>query len=182
MPAAVLRRVGADLRDALALCDPRRWRRERPVGSLRGFARDVRALFRDGGLAIETPADAGAGEPLRARTLIQPDGDVLAFVDPAALEDPDLVRRHVACVREAQERLAAWLASLRLASRIVLRLAILGSAGAGLARAIDAEGAAALARAFLPLALALAAQLALWLATRLVVARLRGGISGFLRP
>lgn len=55
-------------------------------------------LFRDGGATIDTPP-AAEHQPIAASTVIQADGDVLVFVDDAALADEallDLHRRRVA--------------------------------------------------------------------------------------
>jgi hypothetical protein len=44
-----------------------------------------RELFSEGGVVITVPPDAADGAPLAARTVVQPDGDVVCFVSEAAL-------------------------------------------------------------------------------------------------
>lgn len=51
-------------------------------------------LFDQGGLTIESPSGQCQGEPLHARTVIQPDGDVLWFVHEESEAHAALLRAH----------------------------------------------------------------------------------------
>lgn len=166
-----VRRIGVDLFAARFLLDPRRWIGSSPLGSPLSFARSVRSMFRDGAMVIETPLE---GERIGARTLVQPDGDVLGFVDEEMLGKPDLLDAHHRSVRVAQEQLGAWLGALRFTTRVALRVAALWTGVTGFLRAIAAEAAGEVARAMAPFLACVLLQLAIWLAMRAVVSRLRG--------
>lgn len=85
----------------------------------------VRALvtdqFRDGGATIDTRRPAGPG--VGARTVVQPDGDVLLLVDEEAWEEDAFREAH-------QRRVAEWFTAFRstvtTARRVLRRGAALG--------------------------------------------------------
>ena len=64
-------------------------------------------LFLDGGMTIETPPGRSEDEPIYLRTVIQPDGDVVTFLNGAYPSDllagqsgaEDLIAEHLARVR-----------------------------------------------------------------------------------
>lgn len=67
--------------------------------SLRAVWGVFRAMVLEGGLTVVTPGDT-AGE-IAARTVIQPDGDILVQVSSAACARPALWRRHQADIAAA---------------------------------------------------------------------------------
>jgi len=87
-----LRTLPADLLVLLGvLCHPsRHWKAWRGLAHLLGA----------GGATIDTPP-AAEDDPISARTVIQPDGDVIVIVDPQALLDDQLVEEHL-------RRVADW--------------------------------------------------------------------------
>jgi hypothetical protein len=66
----------------------------------------LKQLFAEGGLEIRTPQQVGIApggednQPLLARTIIQPDGDVITFVSDAALYEEELWKAHVERITE----------------------------------------------------------------------------------
>jgi hypothetical protein len=64
----------------------------------------VKEMFEHGGATIESPADQADGSLVDARTVIQPDGDVVHFVGDGCLRNEGIRTAHV-------EKVAAWYAS-----------------------------------------------------------------------
>ena len=64
----------------------------------------VKEMFDAGGVAIESPADQPSGAAVDARTIIQPDGDVVHFVGAGCLRNEAIRTAHV-------DRVAAWYAT-----------------------------------------------------------------------
>ena len=97
------------------------------------FARLRRALFDEGGAAIESPGDThGRPGALDARTVVQPDGDVLWFVDEVIARDARALRAHAESVARWYEESGRTTAALRA------QLNILRAAASGLAAALVA--------------------------------------------
>lgn len=65
----------------------------------------VRDLFAAGGVTITTPPAEG-NEPIYAKTVIQPDGDVLVLVHGAHVTDADVLATH-------QQRVSQWYVQAR---------------------------------------------------------------------
>jgi hypothetical protein len=61
----------------------------------------VEDMFNTGGVAIESPADQPTGSLVDARTIIQPDGDVVHFLGDGCLRNEALRTAHL-------DRVAAW--------------------------------------------------------------------------
>jgi hypothetical protein len=61
----------------------------------------VQEMFTSGGVAIESPADQPSGSLVDARTIIQPDGDVVHFLGDGCLRTEALRTAHL-------DRVAAW--------------------------------------------------------------------------
>ncbi len=60
-----------------------------------------------GGSTIDTPLPSDGMHPLAARTLVQPDGDVICLVDPRFLADAELRLAHHRSVEERLEEVRA---------------------------------------------------------------------------
>ena len=60
-----------------------------------------------GGSTIDTPLPSGGTHPLAARTVVQPDGDVICLVHPSFLTDAGLRLTHQQRVEERLEQLRA---------------------------------------------------------------------------
>ncbi len=73
------------------------------------FRETVLPLFAEGGATIESPADG----PPYARTVIQPDGDVLWFVAEGAADDEVALEAHSALVTDWYDGTAAASATVR---------------------------------------------------------------------
>jgi hypothetical protein len=61
-------------------------------------------MFTAGGVAIESPADQPSGSPVDARTIIQPDGDVVHLLGARCLRDESIRRAHL-------DKVAGWYAT-----------------------------------------------------------------------
>jgi hypothetical protein len=61
-------------------------------------------MFESGGATIESPAGQANGSPLDARTVIQPDGDVVHFMGDRCLRNEGIRTAHV-------DKVAAWYAT-----------------------------------------------------------------------
>jgi len=94
-------------------------------------------LLAGGGSTIESTTDEGA---VYARTVVQPDGDVLWLVSPAALRDRSLLDTHAAAVLEWYERSGETVATLQgylarvltLARAVLAAIAVIVGAAIGL--------------------------------------------------
>jgi hypothetical protein len=126
------------------------------------FRENILPLFADGGATIES----SAGDPPYARTIIQPDGDVLWFVSAGAADDEEALEAHSALVTGWYDGTAAASATVRqivaaFQRAIAGALAVLWTAAtvasgiklgwwalaAGAAAAVVAVGAMLIARA-----------------------------------
>ena len=67
-------------------------------GVVRGL---VQEMFKAGGVAIESPVDQQPGSLVDARTIIQPDGDMVHFLGDGCLRTEALRTAHL-------DRVAAW--------------------------------------------------------------------------
>jgi hypothetical protein len=77
-------------------------------------------LFDNGGATIETPPDRRSDEPIVARTVVQPDGDVLSIVvETGYLDDDDARAIHDEAVASWMAEFADTIATLRAALRRV---------------------------------------------------------------
>ena len=84
-----------------------------------GLRSVIRAVVRAGALTVTTypstsdvgPVDGGVQPSLRS--VLQLDGDIMTFVSPSAWQDPQIVARHVADVREALAPLRQLLTLIR---------------------------------------------------------------------
>ncbi len=100
-----------------------------PVERWRAWRTLAVELFGAGGATIDTPP-AQEDEPILARTVIQPDGDVLVFVDEDRATDAELLGAHTRQVGEWYQRSHA---TVRQAVVVVRTLAL--AFGGGVAAA-----------------------------------------------
>jgi len=94
-----------------------------PVRQWRSWRDLVIGFLGEGGATVDSPPPV-AGEPnedrpIGARTVIQPDGDVVVAIDRSVLGDADLLRGHGQQVDEWYARSAATLRQAALAVRAV---------------------------------------------------------------
>ena len=82
----------------------------------------AREMFRAGGVAIESPADQPSGSPVDARTIIQPDGDVVHFLGARCLRDQAIRRAHLDKVESWYSSSATAVGSVRSAWRAAVAL------------------------------------------------------------
>jgi hypothetical protein len=83
-------------------------------------------MFTAGGVAIESPADQPCGSQVDARTIIQPDGDVVHFLGAGCLRNQAIRAAHL-------DRVATWYATSASAvgsSRSAWRAAVAVVSGA----------------------------------------------------
>ena len=145
------------------------------VDQLRQVRRVAEELFQAGGTVIETPPGRIHGEPVSARTVIQPDGDVLHFVDRHALGNRPLLAAHA-------ELVDAWYRRSSDAFHTVQSM--LGAAGRILATAVGVVAAAVSALtlgAFAGLVVLVVVPLALRVTTRVAVRVATRGVRRSLR-
>ena len=146
------------------------------VDHLREVRRVAEEMFQAGGAVIETPAGRTDGEPVSARTVIQPDGDVLHFVDRHELGNGPLLAAHAEVVdawyRRASDAFGAVQSLLGTAGR-ALAVAVGVVAGALSALTLDAV-AGLVVVVVVPLALRVTTRMAVRIATRRVRRSLAG--------
>ena len=80
-------------------------------------------MFTAGGVAIESPADQPSGSLVDARTIIQPDGDVVHFLGARCLRDEAIRRAHLDKVETWYRTSAAAVGSVRSAWRAAVAFA-----------------------------------------------------------
>jgi hypothetical protein len=164
-------RDGAAVKRAVAAANP-----VAVAGQLRQVRRVAEEMFQAGGAVIETPAAQGDGDPVSARTVIQPDGDVLHFVDRKAIGNRPLLAAHAEVVDAWYRRSSAAFGAVQ---------SMLGAAGRMLATAVGIVAAAVSALTLgvvaglvvlvaVPLALRVATRLGVRVATRRVRRALGG--------
>ena len=138
------------------------------VDHLREVRRVAEEMFQAGGTVIETPAGRTDGETVSARTVIQPDGDVLHFVDRHELGNGPLLAAHAEVVdawyRRASDAFGAVQSLLGTAGR-ALAVAVGVVAAAVSALTLDAV-AGLVVVVVVPLALRVTTRLAVRIATR----------------
>ncbi len=150
-----------------------------------GLFGNLAAFYRDGGLEIITPAPgaaSGADENapdspladsdrrLAARSLIQPDGDVILFVSEEALENPELLKRHF---EQALPRINA-IARLRWLARMMGLAAWLAVAGGLIYGGYEGAFKGQIAAAALGLGFSGAALIARWWAMGWIRNKIQG--------
>ncbi len=126
--ASALRRLWRDLGLVGTALARHRGRGEPGAFSMPAFLTQTRALFVDGGITVETPPAAAPGAPVIARSLIQPDGDVLHLLSPAILASPEHWQAHRQALDACYARLGAMLALGRLGFRALVLLSAAGAA------------------------------------------------------
>jgi hypothetical protein len=90
-------------------------------------------LFDTGGATIDWPRDVSEGSPLLARTVVQPDGDVLWVVHEDFVTDAGMLRSHSESVAGWYESASDTVTALRLYLRTLLTGAsVMASAVAGI--------------------------------------------------
>lgn len=90
-----------------------------PVRGWVGWRTMAVELFRQGGMTLDTPASRRA-DLIGARTLIQPDGDVVVIVDDVSLLDDDLLRRHRQLVGAWYERSKTTMRQVEVSLRALI--------------------------------------------------------------
>ena len=90
-----IRAAGVELRQVAVLLSPAGRRKVRKA--YRQFYTLVTDFFTDGGLTFETTAPGSSRVMLR--TVIQPDGDTLVFLDRTCRDTPELCKRHMCHIR-----------------------------------------------------------------------------------
>jgi hypothetical protein len=133
-------------------------------------------MFQAGGVVIETPAGRTDGEPVSARTVIQPDGDVLHFIDRHDLGNGPLLAAHAEVVdawyRRSSDAFGAVQSMLGAAGRtLAATVGVLAAAVSVLT--LDAV-AGLVVVVVVPLALRVTTRLAVRIATRRVRRSLAG--------
>lgn len=83
-----------------------------------------------GGATIDTPLPFCGPHPLAARTVVQPDGDVICLVDPWFLHDAALRLAHQ---RRVEERLAQLRGTVDQVGGVVRAASLVGGAAVGAA-------------------------------------------------
>jgi hypothetical protein len=162
---------GAALRRAVAAANP-----VAAVDHLRQVRHVAEEMFQAGGAVIETPAGRTDGEPVSARTVIQPDGDVLHFIDRRELGNGPLLAAHAEVVDAWYRRASDAFGAVQ---------SMLGAAGRALAAGVGVVAAVVSALALdavvglvvvvvVPLALRVSTRLAVRIATRSVRRALAG--------
>ena len=112
--------------------EPAGVRQATPVQVVAESRRLYAEITEAGGSTIDTPLPGpGAGpRPLAARTLVQPDGDVICLVDPRFLADPGL---RVAHQQQVEERLDQLRGTVEQVGTMVRTLSLVGGAAVGTA-------------------------------------------------
>jgi hypothetical protein len=93
---------------------------KRQWGVVRGL---VQEMFKAGGVAIESPADQQPGSLVDARTIIQPDGDVVHFLGDGCLRSEAIRTAHLDTVSTWYATSATAVGSIRSAWRAIVALA-----------------------------------------------------------
>lgn len=100
----------------------------------------ARAIRETGGVIVETPEPVGRHDGVVARTVIQPDGDILYLVRASYRHRPDIAAAHAQRVRAWFDTAEAKIAGLAALIRVSTAGAGIGIGAAGSALAVVATG------------------------------------------
>jgi hypothetical protein len=102
------------------------------VRAARALAAELQRIYRDGGITVETRAEAKDGGAVVARLVIQPDGDMVHLVTQDFLDDAEIQEKHWRCVDEMfavfRQRSEAVTRAIVIAAQGTCLLVGLGSA------------------------------------------------------
>ena len=132
----------------------------------------VQEMFNSGGVTIESPADQPSGSLVDARTIIQPDGDVVHLLGDGCLRNEALRRAHLDRVDAWYRSSATAVGAIRSAWRAIVAL-VSGALGLllGVASAVVWGG-------YVWIAILVAVPMALSLALRSLLPRLLRKVIG----